>query len=183
MVRIDDQASAGGSGAVGTDCHGERGAVASGAVFLRQRNKKGMKFMLPHITAGLNALAVILLLVAYGLIRSGRQSAHRKFMLAAVAVSALFLAFYLFYHFTSPIFVFTGQGLVRRFYYGVLISHVVLAMVVTPMIALSLRRALTGSVDLHRRTARWTFPIWLYVSVSGLVVYAMLYHIYAPPAP
>lgn len=135
---------------------------------------------LPHVTALLNAISVILLSMAYWFIRSGQRDAHRKTMLAAVSVSAVFLACYLLYHFTAPIFVFAGQGLVRKIYYGLLISHVLLAMVAAPMILLTLRRALAGQVDLHRGLARWTFPVWMYVSVSGLLVYLMLYHVYAP---
>jgi uncharacterized membrane protein YozB (DUF420 family) len=135
---------------------------------------------LPHITAGLNALSAILLLLAYVLIRSRREAAHRVVMLSAVVVSGLFLACYLVYHFTAPIFVFPEQGLVRGFYYTLLISHVVLALAIVPMIVVTLRRALSGRSDLHRKLARWTFPVWMYVSLSGLTVYVMLYHIYLP---
>ncbi|MEI6986828.1 MAG: DUF420 domain-containing protein [Rhodospirillaceae bacterium] len=135
--------------------------------------------LLPHVTASLNALTAVLLLIAYVMIRSGKRDAHRKFMISAVIVSALFLACYLVYHVTAPIFVFRGQGAVRGIYYALLISHVVLAVVILPMIFVTIRRALTGCFDLHRRIARWTFPLWMYVSVSGFVVYLLLYHIYA----
>ncbi|CAK0744995.1 putative membrane protein [uncultured Gammaproteobacteria bacterium] len=136
--------------------------------------------ILPHVTAGLNALTAVLLVIAYGLIRRGQRAAHRKVMLGAVCVSAVFLACYILYHFTAPIFVFAGQGPVRQLYYMMLISHVLLAAVVVPMIVMALWQALAGNTDLHRKIARWTFPVWMYVSVSGLLVYAMLYHIYAP---
>ena len=136
--------------------------------------------LLPHITATLNAASAILLLLGFTMIRSRNRTAHRAVMLAAVVVSAVFLAFYLVYHFTQPIFVFTGQGLVRPLYYVLLVSHVGLALVVVPMIVFTLRRALKGNFDSHRGLARWTLPVWLYVSVTGVVVYVMLYHIYTP---
>ena len=134
--------------------------------------------ILPHITASLNGLTAVLLLVAYCLIRSGRREAHRFTMIAAVVVSGLFLACYLLYHFTAPIFVFPGQGAIRSVYYVLLVSHVVLAVVILPMIVVTVRRGLGGYTTTHRVIARVTFPLWLYVSVSGLVVYLMLYHLY-----
>jgi uncharacterized membrane protein YozB (DUF420 family) len=134
--------------------------------------------ILPHVTAVLNASALACLLAGFACIRAGRRDLHRKAMLAAVGTSALFLAFYLLYHFTAPIFVFRGSGAVRPVYYALLISHVVLAALVAPFILVVLRRALAGRFQPHQRLARWTLPVWLYVSVSGIVVYAMLYHIY-----
>jgi uncharacterized membrane protein YozB (DUF420 family) len=133
---------------------------------------------LPHVTAALNAVALGFLLTGYVLIRTGRREQHRKAMLAAVAASGLFLAFYIVYHFTAPIFVFRGTGAVRPIYYALLISHVALAALVTPMVLLTVWRGLTGVFPRHKRLARWTFPLWTYVSVSGIVVYAMLYHVY-----
>lgn len=133
---------------------------------------------LPHVTAGLNAAALVLLLIGFGLIRSNRRDLHRAFMLAAMGVSALFLAAYVVYHATAPIFEFRGTGAVRPLYYTLLVSHVVLAMAVTPMIGLTAWRAVTGRFDRHRALARWTLPIWLYVSVTGVIVYALLYHVY-----
>lgn len=134
--------------------------------------------VLPHLTAGLNALALALLVAGFALIRSGRKDLHRLAMLSAVGVSALFLAVYVVYHFSAPIFVFRGQGVVRPLYYALLISHVVLAAVVTPMVALTLARAVRGQTLAHRGLARLTWPVWVYVSLSGLVVYVMLYHLY-----
>lgn len=134
--------------------------------------------VLPHITAGLNATALVLLLTGFVLIRGGRRDLHRKVMLAAVAASGLFLVFYLIYHATAPIFVFRGTGLARPVYYTLLITHVVLAAVVTPMIGVTVWRAVTGRFEPHRGLARWTLPIWLYVSVTGVLVYAFLYHVY-----
>jgi len=137
--------------------------------------------ILPHVTAGLNGLTTVLLLIAFGFIRAGRRDAHRATMLCAVVVSAIFLACYLVYHFTAPIFVFAGDGaLLRGLYYVLLVSHVVLALAIVPMIVFTLRRALAGQTVPHQKLARWTFPVWLYVSLSGLAVYAMLYHLYPP---
>lgn len=133
---------------------------------------------LPHVTAGLNAVALVLLLCGFALIRSGRRDLHRRFMLAAVGTSGLFLVAYIVYHATAPIFVFRGQGAVRPVYYTLLISHVVLAAAVTPMIAATLWRAVSGRIQPHRGLARWTLPIWLYVSATGVLVYALLYHVY-----
>lgn len=135
--------------------------------------------ILPHVTAGLNAAALMLLVAGFALVRSGRRELHKRVMLAAVATSGLFLVAYLIYHATAPIFVFRGEGAVRPFYYALLISHVVLAAAVTPMIGLTLWRAMHGRYETHRGLARWTLPVWLYVSVSGVAVYALLYHVYA----
>ena len=134
--------------------------------------------ILPHVTASLNALTAVLLLLAYGFIRTDRRAAHRFTMLCAVASSALFLVCYLVYHFTAPIFVFPGQGLIRSAYYTLLISHVALSLVMLPMILVTVRRGLGGQPERHRALARFTFPIWLYVSFSGIAVYVMLYHVY-----
>lgn len=133
---------------------------------------------LPHVTAALNAVALAFLLTGFFFIRTGRRELHRKAMLAAVGSSGLFLAFYIVYHFTAPIFVFRGTGAVRPIYYALLISHVALAAVVAPMVVLTLWRGLAGVFARHKGLARWTFPLWTYVSVSGIVVYAMLYHLY-----
>ena len=101
-------------------------------------------------------------------------------MLSAVAVSALFLVSYVVYHSTYGSVRFAGQGLVRPVYFTILITHVVLAALIVPLVWLTLRRALRGEFARHRRLARWTFPLWLYVSVTGVVVYLMLYHFYPP---
>ncbi|WP_142849586.1 DUF420 domain-containing protein [Telmatospirillum sp. J64-1] len=138
--------------------------------------------VLPHVTAALNAVSLLLLLVGFVLIRQRRQAAHRAAMMGAMGASAAFLAVYVVYHFTAPIFVFTGEGMIRPVYYFILITHVILAAVVFPMILMTAARALRGRFEGHRGLARWTYPIWLYVSVTGLVVYAMLYHIYYPVA-
>lgn len=138
--------------------------------------------VLPHVTAGLNALAGVLILIGFALIKSGDRVAHKKVMSAAMVVSAIFLAAYLLHHFLHPLHAFPGEGVVRPIYFTLLVTHVVLAVAVTPMIIITFlrgRRALaTGETAKHRALARWTFPIWLYVSVSGIVVYWLLYHVY-----
>ena len=137
-----------------------------------------MAGILPHLTAALNALAGLLLLIGLVLIRSGQRLWHRRVMGAAVVTSVLFLLAYLLHHVTAPVFVFTGQGLIRPLYFAMLVSHVVLAAAVTPMVALTVLRARRGAFDRHRAMARWTYPIWLYVSVTGIAVYVLVYHLY-----
>jgi uncharacterized membrane protein YozB (DUF420 family) len=139
-----------------------------------------MASILPHVTAALNALAGILLLVGFTLIKLRRKRAHRFVMTAAVATSVLFLVAYVAHHVTAPVFIFPGQGIIRPIYFAMLVSHVALAVAVTPMVALTFLRARRGDFALHRGLARWTFPVWLYVSVTGIAVYLLLYHIYRP---
>ena len=132
--------------------------------------------ILPHVNAALNATSTILLLGGYACIRAGNRALHRKFMIAAMIVSAVFLVFYLVYHFTAPIFVFPGTGWAVPAYYSLLVSHVILAVVVVPMVAMTAWRALHQELDRHKAIARWTLPIWLYVTVTGVVIYVILYH-------
>lgn len=132
---------------------------------------------LPHINASLNAVSAVLLLIGRVQIARRRIAAHRAAMLAALGVSTLFLAGYITYHVTSPIFVFRGHGMIRPAYYALLISHVLLAATVIPLVLLTAWRGLHRQDARHRRVARWTWPIWMYVSVSGVIVYLMLYHI------
>ncbi|HIJ37978.1 MAG TPA: DUF420 domain-containing protein [Rhodospirillaceae bacterium] len=139
-----------------------------------------MTEILPHLTAALNALAGLLLAVGVVLIRQGRVALHKKVMTAAVMVSALFLVAYLAHHFSAPVFVFPGQGMVRPIYFAMLISHVALAALVAPMIVVTFRRGRRAEITEHRRLARWTAPIWLYVSLTGIAVYLLLYHVYQP---
>lgn len=135
---------------------------------------------LPHVTAALNALALICMVTGFVLVRLGRQRAHRGLMLAAVAASVLFLAAYLVHHAINPIFSYPGQGGARTAYYVLLVSHVVLAALVAPMVGVTAWRGLSGRLAPHRGLARWTLPIWLYVSVTGIAVYALLYHLPRP---
>jgi putative membrane protein len=130
---------------------------------------------LPALNALLNALATILLVVGYICIRRGRIEAHRRAMIAAFTTSVLFLISYLIYHAQAGSRPFTEQGPIRTVYFTILISHVVLAALIPPLAGLTLWRALRGRFDRHVPLARWTLPLWLYVSVTGIVVYLMLY--------
>lgn len=132
---------------------------------------------LPAVNASLNALAALLLVVGWVLIRRHRVEAHRKVMLGAVAVSTLFLASYLVYHWHVGSVPFQGQGPVRTVYFSVLLTHTVLAAILPVLVVLSLWRAFGRHYRRHRAIARWTLPIWLYVSVTGVVVYWMLYQL------
>ncbi len=133
---------------------------------------------LPHLNALLNAISFILLLVGFYFIRRRRITAHLATMLSALVVSTLFLLSYVIYHYNYGSVPFTGQGIVRPIYFIILITHVVLAIVIVPLILLTLRRALRGDFSRHRRIARWTYPLWLYVSITGVVVYLLLYRLY-----
>lgn len=132
---------------------------------------------LPAVNAGLNSLAAVLLVTGYSLIRQGKREAHRKVMLAAFGTSIVFLICYLVYHFQVGSVKFQGTGLVRTVYLSILLTHTVLAAAVPVLAIITLRRAFAQRFDPHRRIARWTLPIWLYVSVTGVVVYFMLYHL------
>jgi uncharacterized membrane protein YozB (DUF420 family) len=132
---------------------------------------------LPTLNAVLNALSAGFLLLGYVLIRQGRREAHRRAMLAAVACSAVFLTSYLVYHAQVGSVRFTGTGAIRTVYFAILLSHTVLAAVILPLVLLTLRRALRGDFGRHRALARVTFPLWAYVSVTGVVVYWMLYRL------
>lgn len=130
---------------------------------------------LPAVNATLNALSGVLLLVGFTRIRAGKQAQHRKWMLGAFASSALFLLSYVVYHAQVGSVPFTRQGFVRPLYFTILITHVTLAAAVLPLAILTLRRGLKGRFIQHRRIARWAFPIWMYVSVTGVLVYVLLY--------
>jgi protein SCO1/2/putative membrane protein len=132
---------------------------------------------LPALNATLNATATVLLVWGYRLIRAGRREAHRQAMLAAFAMSVLFLISYLIYHAQVGSVPFQKQGLIRNVYFFILITHVVLAALVPFLAGVTLWRAWKGQFERHRKVARWTFPIWLYVSVTGVVVYLMLYQL------
>ena len=131
---------------------------------------------LPAVNATLNAIAAILLLIGYREIKLGRMKRHRAAMIAACATSTLFLISYVTYHAHAGSRPFTGQGPVRIVYFAILITHVVLAAVILPLALVTLSRALRERFDRHAALARWTLPIWLYVSVTGVAVYFMLYH-------
>lgn len=134
--------------------------------------------LLPHVNAGLNASAAVFLVLARVRIARGQIAAHRQAMLIALAISTLFLIGYLTYHSIAPIYVFRGQGWIRPIYYALLISHVIIAALAIPMIAITAWFGLHRRDDRHRATARWTWPVWMFVSVSGVLVYVLLYQIY-----
>ena len=133
---------------------------------------------LPHVNAFLNSTSALLLIAGYFFIRQTRVRAHRNCQVAAVITSTVFLISYLTYHYYHGDTKFTGQGMVRPFYFAVLITHVILAIVIVPLVIITVYRAARGQFDRHRRIARWTLPLWLYVSVTGVIVYVMLYHLY-----
>lgn len=132
---------------------------------------------LPALNAALNATAAVLLVIGYRLIRSGRREQHRRVMLAAFATSALFLVSYVIYHANIGSRPFTGQGPIRVVYFTILITHVILAAAILPLALITLNHALRSRFERHVPIARWTLPIWLYVSVTGVIVYLMLYQL------
>jgi uncharacterized membrane protein YozB (DUF420 family) len=131
----------------------------------------------PSINATLNGTAAVLLSIGRWQIHRGRVAAHRAIMLAAFFVSAAFLACYLWYHAHARHVVYEHHGLARDIYLAILLTHTILAAVVVPMILVTLSRALRNRFTLHKQIARWTWPVWMYVSVTGVVVYWMLYHL------
>ena len=130
---------------------------------------------LPAVNASLNALSGVLLVCGYTLMRLKRIELHRRFMIAAFSTSALFLVCYVIYHAQVGSVRFTREGFVRPLYFTILVTHVILAFSVVPLAIITLSRGLKGRYPQHRRIARWTFPIWLYVSVTGVLVYVLLY--------
>jgi putative membrane protein len=135
---------------------------------------------LPAVNACLNAASAFFLLLGYSFIRRGKMNPHRACMLTAFACSTVFLASYLYFHFHAGLIRFGGQGWIRPVYFAILISHTILAIVIVPMVLVTLSRALREKFDRHRAIARWTFPLWLYVSVTGVIVYWLLYIAYTP---
>ncbi len=130
---------------------------------------------LPTLNAFLNGTCAILLVIGYFLIRAGNRGAHRKVMIAAFTVSVVFLASYLIHHALAGIVYFKHDGAIRTVYQAILLTHTILAATVPVLAIITLRRALAGKFESHRKIARWTLPIWLYVSVTGVIVYMMLY--------
>jgi len=130
---------------------------------------------LPAVNATLNAVAAVLLTIGFVLIRTGRIDAHRRTMIAAFVTSSLFLVCYIVYHAQVGSVRFTRQGFVRPLYFAILVTHVALAGAVLPLAIITLSRGLKARYDRHRAIARWTLPIWLYVSVTGVLVYVLLY--------
>lgn len=134
---------------------------------------------LPTLNACLNTTSAVLLVIGRIAISRGNRGLHKRLMIGAVSVSILFLISYLTYHAMHGSTPFTGQGTVRTVYFAILLSHTVLAAAIVPMVIITLRRGLAAKFALHAAIARWTFPVWLYVSVTGVLVYLMLYRWYA----
>ena len=130
---------------------------------------------LPSLNASLNATSALLLATGYYFIRTGQRERHRACMIAALVVSALFLTSYVIYHAQVGSVPFRRTGSIRAVYFAILFTHVILAVAIVPLVIMTASRALAAKFDRHRRIARWTLPLWLYVSVTGVVVYGMLY--------
>jgi uncharacterized membrane protein YozB (DUF420 family) len=133
---------------------------------------------LPHVNACLNATSAVLLFAGYSFIRARNVVAHRACQVAALVVSSLFLTSYLIYHYHHGSTRFQGTGIVRPIYFTILFTHTILAIVIVPLIIITFYRALRQDFTRHRRIARITLPLWLYVSITGVIVYLMLYQIY-----
>jgi len=140
-------------------------------------------YSLAPLNAILNSIATILLLAGFYFIKHRRIRAHRFCMISAVCVSAAFLTSYLIFHYEVGDILFTGQGWIRPVYFSILIPHVILAVTILPLALTTLYFGLRGKFIKHRRIARWTWPLWVYVSVTGVIVYLMLYQFYTPNLP
>jgi putative membrane protein len=137
-------------------------------------------FSQPALNASLNATSALLLAGGYAAIRAGKRDVHKRFMVSAFCVSAIFLVSYVIYHIrVKQVVLFQGQGWIRPVYFALLLSHTILAIVIVPLILITLRRAWMEKFDKHRIIARWTLPLWFYVCVTGVIVYFMVYQIYA----
>jgi uncharacterized membrane protein YozB (DUF420 family) len=132
------------------------------------------------LNASLNGISGVLLACGYTAIRRGKIAVHKRFMISAFIVSSVFLVSYLLYHYRVGHVAFQGQGWIRPVYFVLLTSHTILAIVIVPLILITLRRALLERFDKHRIIARWTLPLWFYVCVTGVIVYLMVYQIWAP---
>jgi putative membrane protein len=133
---------------------------------------------LPALNAALNGLSAMFLVAGYLLIKRGDRLMHKRCMIAALTVSALFLVSYVIYHLNAGSRPFPGVGAIRVVYFAILITHVVLAAAIVPLALMTATRGLRSQLDRHVRIARWTLPLWLYASVTGVVIYLMLYQMY-----
>lgn len=129
---------------------------------------------LPPIYAGINALTAVLLIIAVWSIKNGKRKLHQKLMTACIAFSVVFLVLYILYHMTSESTTFGGEGMIRYVYFFILISHIALSIIIIPLVLKTYARAYLGKFESHRKLAKITFPIWLYVAVTGVVVYLMI---------
>ena len=137
-------------------------------------------FSQPALNASLNGISALLLAGGYAAIRAGKRDVHKVFMISAFTVSTIFLVSYVIYHIrVKQLVLFQGQGWIRPVYFTLLTSHTILAIVIVPLILITLRRAWLEKFDKHRLIARWTLPLWFYVCVTGVIVYLMVYQIYA----
>ena len=139
--------------------------------------------VLPAVNAALNGICTVLLLTGYVLLRLGKIRLHKLCMVSAFGCSSLFLLLYLYFHAHAGVIRFGGQGWIRPVYFTLLISHTTLAALIVPLVLITLTRAFRSRFGPHRRIARWTLPLWLYVSVTGVVVYWLLYVAYTPIWP
>ncbi|HEX7695791.1 MAG TPA: DUF420 domain-containing protein [Candidatus Acidoferrum sp.] len=136
-------------------------------------------FSQPALNASLNGISALLLAGGYAAIRAGKRDVHKVFMLSAFGVSTAFLVSYVVYHIrVKQLVLFQGQGWIRPVYFALLTSHTILAIVIVPLILITVRRAWLEKFDKHRQIARWTLPLWFYVCVTGVIVYFMVYQIY-----
>ncbi len=134
---------------------------------------------LPAINASLNALCTVFLILGFVFIKQGKREAHQKCMVAALVTSAVFLSCYLYYHFNTQVVTkFVNPDWFRPIYLTMLLTHVVLAVVIVPMILMTFSRAVKQNFELHKKIARWTWPLWMYVSVTGVLIYLLLYQIF-----
>lgn len=137
-------------------------------------------FSQPALNACLNATSALLLAGGYAAIRAGKRDVHKRFMVSAFWVSVIFLVSYVIYHIrVKQVVLFQGHGWIRPVYFALLLSHSILAVVIVPLILITLRRAWMERFDKHKIIARWTLPLWFYVCVTGVIVYFMVYQIYA----
>lgn len=136
---------------------------------------------LPHVNAALNGATILFLAAGLYFILQGRPDRHRACMIGALAVSGAFLVSYLIYHFNSGLAQFGGTGVIRPIYFAILIAHILIAVVITPLVPITVFRALSGRFERHKRIARWTWPLWMYVALSGVIVYVMAVHLYPNP--
>ena len=135
---------------------------------------------LPPLQAILNTMATILMSTGYYFIRNKNQAAHRACMIGTLVISGLFLISYSYYHLKIGNIPFAGQGIIRPVYFTILATHVLLAAITVPLVITTVAFILKGKRENHRRLARWTLPIWLYVSITGVIIYLMAFHIYPP---
>ena len=133
---------------------------------------------LPTLNALLNSTSAILLYIGHSFIKRGNRQVHKRYMIGSLLTSIVFLISYLTYHSYHGATKFIGEGWIRPVYFFILTSHTILAVAIVPLVIITLQRGLRESFDKHKRIARWTYPMWLYVSITGVVVYVILYHIY-----